>query len=112
MTPEQLDWVSDSYRSRTDRGLVLVAKNDNPEKKARKVERLAPSSHFSPAQAIGYVQQTINAGNLKDVLVIGWRPDGEIYSISSHMSREWALWLLHEAMDNVRQLGRYKPENS
>lgn len=90
-------------------GVIQCA--DEPDKKARRIERLPPSSHFTPAQAIAYAQQTIDAGNLKDVMVVGWRPDGKIYSISSHMSREWALWLLHELMDNVRQVNRYSENN-
>jgi hypothetical protein len=107
MNPEQLDWVSEAFKNRTDRGLMLVSKCDEPDRKARRIERLPPSSHFTVAQALGYVRQTVEAGNLKEIMVIGYQDDGEIYSISSHMSREWALWLLHEQMDRVRDVGRY-----
>lgn len=59
---------------------------------------------------MAYAQQTVDAGNLQDVMVIGWQPGGEIYSISSHMSREWALWLLNELIDRTRGVGRYAGE--
>lgn len=75
--------------------------------RARKIERLPPSSYYTVEQALEYVRQSVP--NLKDVLVIGWCKDGGYYTVSSHMSREWALWLLHEAKDHVRQVGRYSP---
>lgn len=105
--PEQIDWVAEAYRGRTDRGLVLVSKCEEPDRKARKVERLPPSSFFTVEQALGYVNQTVAEGNLKEIMVIGYKHDGGIYSISSHMAREWALWLLHEQIDNVRNVGRH-----
>lgn len=90
---------------------MLVSKNGDPDRKARKVERLPPSSHFTVEQAMGYAAQTVERGNLKDVMIVGWQTNGEIYSISSHMSREWGLWLLHELMDNIRMVGRFQPRN-
>lgn len=91
--------------------LELVPGSETPDVKARKVERLPPSSHFTVEQAMAYANQTVAAGNLKDVMIVGWRPDGELYSISSHMSREWALWLLEELKDRTRQVGRYAKED-
>lgn len=87
--------------------ITLISENPEPERKARRVTRLPPSSHFTVQQALDYTQQAVNSGNIKDIMIVGWRKDGEIYSISSHMSREWALWLLHELQDYVRQVGRY-----
>jgi hypothetical protein len=89
--------------------MEIVSSNDNPDKKARKVVRLPPSSHFTVEQALAYAQQSVEAGNLRDIMIVGFRTDGEIYSISSHMSREWALWLLHELEDYTREVGRYAP---
>lgn len=109
MIPEQIDWVHESLRRGTERGLMLVSKNGDPNRKARRVERLPPSSHFTVEQAMAYASQTVACGNLTDVMIVGYQPDGEIYSISSHMSREWGLWLLHELMDNTRMVGRYQP---
>jgi hypothetical protein len=111
MMPEQLDWVTDTLQRGPTRGLMLVVKNPDPDTRARRVERLPPSSHFTVQQAMAYANKTAELGNLKDVMIVGYRPDGEIYSISSHMSREWGLWLLHELMDNIRMVGRYQPRN-
>lgn len=56
-------------------------------------------------QAIDYVRQEVHI--LEDVLVFGFTKDGELYLRSSHMKREWSLWLALEMVDYIRKVGRH-----
>jgi hypothetical protein len=73
---------------------------------ASNVTRLPPTSTMTVEQTLNYV--TSEQDTFEDVMVVGYTKDREIFVRSSKMSREWALWLLHELMDRVRETGRYK----
>jgi hypothetical protein len=69
------------------------------------VTRLPPSDTMTVQQAIDYVKQ--EADTLEDVIIIGYTKDKEIYLRSSHVSREWSLWLVLEMVDYIRSTGRH-----
>jgi hypothetical protein len=56
-------------------------------------------------QAIQHVQ--LEQDILEDVLIFGFTKDGELYLRSSHMKREWSLWLTLEMADYIRKVGRH-----
>lgn len=56
-------------------------------------------------QALDYVQS--EKDTLEDVIIIGYTKDRELYMRSSHVSREWALWLVLEMVDYIRKVGKH-----
>lgn len=83
--------------------------DDLPEARPRaNVSYIGPSDHFTPTQALDDARQF--ADQIRDVLILGLDQEGEIFMRSSHMSREWALWLMLEMQDYIREVGRYTPD--
>jgi hypothetical protein len=72
------------------------------------VVHLGPSEHYVVEQALADATNFAKSGpGLEDVLIVGYDKDGQLFMRSSHMSREWALWLVSEMKDYIRQVGRY-----
>lgn len=70
---------------------------------------LGASEHYTPTQVL---QDALNRQEhsdepFTDVLLVGVNSDGEFMMQSSHMSREWALWLTKELEDYIRKVGRH-----
>lgn len=73
-----------------------------------KVTYLGASETHTPEQALASALNFEREGTgYEDVLIVGLTKDGELSFNSSHISREWALWIAHELMDYIRKAGRY-----
>lgn len=66
---------------------------------------LGPHINMTPEQCLEYCNRT--SSNFQDVLVIGYDDDGELITRSSKLSREQTVFLLLEALDYARGVGRY-----
>ena len=62
-----------------------------------KVRFLPASAYLNVGQAVDSLQHMKD--DLKDILVVGYDTDGELFVRSSHMTRAEALWLLEKAKD-------------
>lgn len=78
---------------------------EKPPTRKPKVALLPPRDDMTVEQAIQHVQ--LEQDILEDVLIFGFTKDGELYLRSSHMKREWSLWLTLEMADYIRKVGRH-----
>lgn len=70
---------------------------------------LGASTHHTVDQALSSALHFERDGvGYEDVMIVGYDKDGELSVRSSHISREWALWLAHELMDYIRKAGRHQ----
>lgn len=74
---------------------------------------LGASEHYTPMQVL---QDALNRQQhsdtpFVDVLLVGVDGNGHFTMQSSHMSREWALWLTKELEDYIRKVGRHDDGN-
>lgn len=67
--------------------------------------QLNPHENMTVKQALGYAER--NADEYQDVLIVGYDQDGALLIRSSVISRNDALFLLLEAIDYVRKVGRH-----
>lgn len=83
--------------------------SDTPARPRDNVVFLGPSEHYTPMQALqdALLRQQHGDNPLVDVLMIGIDSNGQFTVQSSHMSREWSLWLALEFQDYIRKTGRY-----
>jgi len=72
---------------------------------AGNIIKFPPHDKMTVEQAIDYVKG--EADTLSDVIIIGYTKDNELYLRSSHISREWSLWLVLEMVDYIRKTGRH-----
>ena len=60
-----------------------------------KIVRLPPTTTFTVEQALNSALQ--DAGNMEDVIIVGYNKDGELFVRSSAMDRKLSLWILEQA---------------
>ena len=69
---------------------------------------MPPSRTYSVDQALN---STLNiSDSLKEILIIGWDTDGELFVRSSRMSRRDALWLCEQAKIRTLNVDDYKDD--
>lgn len=83
--------------------------SDTPARKRDNVVFLGASEFYTPEQVLedALNRQRHSDTPFADVLLVGVDGSGEFSMQSSHMSREWALWLTHELQDYIRRVGRH-----
>ena len=62
--------------------------------------QLEPHDKMTPKECLSHC--AMDSDNFRDVLVVGFDPEGEIIVRSSHMLPKDAVWLLMAAMDYAR----------
>ena len=63
------------------------------------IHRMQPSGHMSIEQALDCAKRDF--ADLDDVIVLGMDADGATYTLSSHMSKERALWILEKVKASI-----------
>lgn len=72
------------------------------------VVKLSPfSDNMSSEQALHACLADAERGDVDEVLVLGFSKDGSLYLRHSHTTRSNALWMLMDAVDCIREIGRY-----
>ncbi len=69
-----------------------------------KIVELGPHENMSPLDALRVVEREVANGEISGVLIIAEGSDGDLVLRSSHLSREWALWMAMWAVDHIRGL--------
>jgi len=64
------------------------------------VFQLNPHENMTPAECLSLAAR--NADDYQDVIVVGVDQDGHVRLTSSHVSREFATFILLEAVDKAR----------
>ena len=87
--------------------------SDVPARPRDNVVFLGASEFYTPEQVLqdALNRQQHSETPFKDVLLVGVDTEGVFTMQSSHMSREWALWLTLELQDYVRRVGRHADDN-
>lgn len=68
------------------------------------IVELGPHENMSPDDCLTYCAR--ESGEYQDVIVVGVDHEGKVFFRSSRVSREWATFLLLEAVDKARGVGR------
>lgn len=84
--------------------------SDRPARPRANIVFLGSKPDFNVDQALAEAAQFHGRIGLREVLIVGTDNDGDLFIGNSHMSREWALWLLMELTDYVRSTGRHVPQ--
>lgn len=64
------------------------------------VIQLNAHENMTPSECLSYAAR--NADDYQDVIIIGVDQDGRVMMNSSHMTREFAVFVLLEALDKAR----------